>query len=172
MMRKTVKLFLIFGMIICIIFSNGCFSVDDGKSNKDQSNSLDNQISDVTPNLWVDYYFEKNNSVLVDNKITVCVRPETPEAICDICLSIFVDNEEIPIEELKIPIDNLERFFEYIITDYDIHEYIKFILSYELGNPGYSQQITRELHVYGSFKDDDFIISEAYEIIGGFKVER
>ena len=31
-MRKTGKLFLIFGKIICIIFSNGCFSDDDGET--------------------------------------------------------------------------------------------------------------------------------------------
>lgn len=146
MMRKTGKLFLIFGMIICILFATGCGG-------------------GPLPHVWIDYIYNNSDGRLVENKLTVRVKQYGLQQVTNLYLSIFIDNEEEAIESFEIPNDKKERFFEYFITDYDIHEYIKFKVSYDfiVSADNIIDHENAILYIYGYDNEDRFVITKIFE---------
>ena len=154
MMCKTGKLFLIFGMIICIIFVTGCSSSGDDQ----------NQGGEPLPHVWIDYIYSNSDGRLVENKLTVRVKQYGLQPVSNLYLSIFIDNEEEAIESFEIPNDKKERFFEYFITDYDIHEYIKFEVSYDfISSVDIIHHENAILYIYGYDNEDRFVITRIFE---------
>ena len=154
MMRKTGKLFLICGMIICIICGTGCLS-----SGNDQ-----NQGGEPLPHVWIDYIYNNSDGRLVENKLTVRVKQYGLQQVTNLYLSIFIDNEEEAIESFEIPNDKKERFFEYFITDYDIQEYIKFKVSYDFDvSADIIHHENAILYIYGYDNEDRFVITKIFE---------
>ena len=178
-MRKTGKLFLIFGMIICILFSCLFFS---GSS----AGSI----------IHVDFFYKKSGAKLKNNKVTVAignsvfdeeqnkvvgVDSDYYQGIVNIRISVYIDNEDKPVDVIEI--DNEDLFgkdyfvrnysscrkltkrdytttYTYDISDYNINDYIKFVVSYDWNYKQNKNSCMKVLYLYGKFENGVFIINK------------
>lgn len=173
------KLFLVLGVILFIFCSGGC----------SPKNS-----SDTSSFIHIDYFYEKNDDILIDNIIEIgignsifdennakilAVDDDYYQGISNIALSIFVDDDVEPkniieisstdffsnkyivnIKDNKINVDDYKKTFVFDLSDYEINNVIKFVVSYDWI---YQENITyhsKELFLYGSFLNGNFIIRQ------------
>ncbi|MBR2933829.1 MAG: hypothetical protein IKC33_05915 [Clostridia bacterium] len=179
MMRKTGKLFLIFGMIICILFSCLFFSGSTAGSI-----------------IHVDFFYKKSGTKLKNNKVTVAignsvfdeeqnkvvgVDSDYYQGIVNIRISVYIDNEDKPVDVIEI--DNEALFgkdyfvrnysscrkltksdytttYTYDISDYNINDYIKFVVSYDWNYKQNKNSRMKVLYLYGKFENGVFIINK------------
>lgn len=179
------KIFLVFGVFICIFLFCGC-SMNNG--------------NDTESYLHIDFFYDKKDNVLIDNKVVIGIGNSMFDAdnnqiyfdednyyggITNICLAVFVDNELTPVDKIEITneelfsseykvtrhknilgqyeylkVEDYNKTFEYEINNYDIGEYIKFVISYDWVYQDSKSEHNRYLYLYGKFIDSQFVIYE------------
>lgn len=182
MIRKLQKIFLVLGLILFIFCFSGC-STGYGQNNGDTEsfihidyfyNKEDNKLIDnkVTIGIGNSIFDENNNKIL-------SIDDDYYKGITNICISLFVDNEITSIDKVEInsneffsneyavnlknnkrTIEDYKKTFEFIISDFKINDYVKFVVSYNWIYQGDESKKIRELYVYGQFIDGEFVISK------------
>ena len=179
MIKKFSKLFLVLGVILFIFCTGGCSPKNSGDTSsfihidyfygkKDDvlidnkitigiGNSLFNENDEKILSIDDDYYQGISNisiSVFIDNGVE-------PKNKIDISTTDFFSNKYIvDVGKNKTNVDDYKKTFVFNLSDYEINSVIKFVLSYEWM---YQENITyhaKELFLYGSFLNGNFIISK------------
>lgn len=119
-----------------------------------------------------------NSLVDKNNNRILFIDDDYYQGITNICVSVFVDDETTPIEKIVIPSDeffsgkyavnlgrceNRIRFynqtFEFIVTDYQINEFVKFEISYNWYYKENDFSQSHALYLYGNVTNNKFFLS-------------
>ena len=77
-----------------------------------------------------------------------------PVIICEILIIIF------SIKGKKITVDDYSKTHEFILSDYEIIDYIKFVVTYDWFYQNGETHHTKSLYLYGQFTDGQFYITK------------
>ena len=175
MIEKIKKIFLVFGVLLFILTFTSC-------SNNDTDSFFN-----------VDYFYEKNDNYLSNNKVTIGIGNSVFDennnkvlsiddyylGIKNICISVYIGSNQTPIEQIeieredffsskytvntkdkKITVDDYSKTYEFILSHYEIIDYIKFVVTYDWFYQNGETRHTKSLYLYGQFTDGQFYITK------------
>lgn len=179
MIKIYKKIFLVLGVSLFIFCFCGCSNANNG---------------DTSAFIHIDYFYEKKNDVLIENKITIgignsifdennkkiiSVDDDYYQGISNIAISVFIDDDVEPKNKIEIStneffsnkyivnigknktnIDDYKKTFLFDLSDYDINNVIKFVVSFDWLYQGNITYHSKELLLYGTFVNDEFTISK------------
>ena len=176
MIEKIKKIFLVFGVLLFILTFTSCSNNDtdsffhvDYFYEKDDNYLSNNK---VTIGIGNSIFDENNNKVLsIDDDYYLGIK--------NICISVYIGSNQTPIEQIeiesedffsskytvntkdkKITVDDYSKTYEFSLSDYEIIDYIKFVVTYDWFYQNGETHHTKSLYLYGQFIDGQFYITK------------
>lgn len=72
----------------------------------------------------------------------------------------FSSKYTVNTKDKKITVDDYSKTYEFILSDYEIKEYIKFVVTYDWFYQNGETHHTESLYLYGQFIDGQFYITK------------
>lgn len=175
------KIFIIFNALLFVLFSASCSNKNTDSEDTDSFVKVGYSYGRID-----DYLFNNRVTIGIGNSLfdannekILSIDEDYYRGIKNICISVYVDDDQTAIERIeikseafftrkyavnspdkKISIDEYRKTYEFNLRDYEIKDYVKFVISYDWFYKDEETHHSKELCLYGEFVDGFFLIKK------------